>query len=166
MLLPLNIIRWEHMKKVSVTKEFSWDMAHMLAGHQGLCKNLHGHTYKMQVEVTRKSGDTLSSDTSSAGMIIDFKALKEVVASNITSGLDHAFIYWKNSNDVVEHEIARLLKENGRKVVEVPYRPTAEEMALHFYEVLSKELETQNIALISIKLWETPTSFAEVRMGE
>lgn len=37
-----------------VSKEFSFDMAHILDGHDGKCRNLHGHTYKLQVEV---SGD-------------------------------------------------------------------------------------------------------------
>ncbi len=34
-----------------IAKEFSFDMAHMLDGHDGKCQNLHGHTYKLQVEV-------------------------------------------------------------------------------------------------------------------
>ena len=34
-----------------IAKEFNFDMAHMLDGHDGKCKNLHGHTYKLQVEV-------------------------------------------------------------------------------------------------------------------
>jgi 6-pyruvoyltetrahydropterin/6-carboxytetrahydropterin synthase len=151
------------MAKITVTKEFSWDMAHMLSGHEGLCKNLHGHTYKMQVEVSSKGGSLIEDDKSSKGMIIDFKNLKEIVRDKIIDRLDHAFLYWTGSGDVVEHKIAELLKESGRKVAEVPYRPTAEEMVIDFYNILFVELGHHAIIVESIKLWETPTSFAEVR---
>jgi 6-pyruvoyltetrahydropterin/6-carboxytetrahydropterin synthase len=151
------------MRKVTVVKEFTWDMAHMLAGHEGLCKNLHGHTYRMQVEVSRLDGDLVVENGNSQGMVVDFKILKDLVKGKIIKPLDHAFMYWKESTDEVEHEIARLLKKNGKKVVEVSYRPTAEEMALNFFDELSKEMEACSLELCSIKIWETPTSFAEVK---
>ena len=151
------------MRKVTVVKEFTWDMAHMLAGHEGLCKNLHGHTYRMQVEVSRLDGGSVGKNGNTQGMVVDFKVLKDLVKSKIVKPLDHAFMYWKDSTDEVEHEIARLLKKNEKKVVEVSYRPTAEEMALNFYDELSKELEGCGLELCSVKIWETPTSFAEVK---
>ncbi|WDC84441.1 6-carboxytetrahydropterin synthase [Caloramator sp. mosi_1] len=52
---------------LTVSKEFNFEAAHMLSEHQGDCKNLHGHSYKMIVEVT---GDIKN------GMVIDFKDLK------------------------------------------------------------------------------------------
>ena len=49
-----------------IAKEFNFDMAHMLDGHDGKCKNLHGHTYKLQVEcsrrVSRRWGKTWDGD--------------------------------------------------------------------------------------------------------
>jgi 6-pyruvoyltetrahydropterin/6-carboxytetrahydropterin synthase len=151
------------MCKVSITKEFSWNMAHLLAGHEGLCKNLHGHTYKMQIEVTRKTEDVITSDASSQGMVIDFKDLKQLVNVKIVEPLDHAFMYWINSPDKVEQEIGEILIKNGRKVARVNYRTTAEEMAMNFFSVLTKDLLKINIELKAVRVWETPTSFAEVR---
>ena len=151
------------MGKVSITKEFSWNMAHLLAEHEGLCKNLHGHTYKMQIEVTRKTEDVIISDGSSQGMVIDFKELKKLVNVKIVEPLDHAFMYWINSPDAVEHEIGKILIKNGRKVAKVNYKSTAEEMAMNFFTTLTKDLLVLNIELKSVKVWETPTSFAEVR---
>ena len=151
------------MGKVSITKEFSWNMAHLLAEHEGLCKNLHGHTYKMQIEVTRKEEDVIMSHASSEGMVLDFKDLKQLVNVKIVEPLDHAFMYWINSPDIVEHEIAKILIKNGRKVAKVNYRTTAEEMAIDFFSILAKELLVINIELKCVKVWETPTSFAEVR---
>ena len=151
------------MSNVSITKEFSWDMAHMLAGHEGLCKNLHGHTYKMQVEVCRNSGGVIEGLECSNGMVIDFKDLKNIVKTKIIDPLDHAFIYWTNSTDPLENEIANLLIKNGRKVFGVNFRPTAEEMALNFFNELDKYLSLSGIELKRIKIWETPESFAEVK---
>ena len=151
------------MGKVSITKEFSWDMAHLLAGHEGLCKNLHGHTYKMQIEVTRVAEDVIMSELNSQGMVIDFKDLKQLVKDKIVGPLDHAFMYWINSPEPLEHEIAEILIKNKRKVARVNYRPTAEEMAMNFFDTLTKELVPLNLELRAVKVWETPTSFAEVK---
>jgi len=151
------------MGKVSITKEFSWDMAHLLAGHEGLCKNLHGHTYKMQIEVTRKTEDVILTEINSQGMVIDFKDLKQLVKEKIVEPLDHAFMYWINSPEPLEHEIAEILLKNQRKVARVNYRPTAEEMAMNFFALLTEELFPLNLELRAVKVWETPTSFAEVK---
>lgn len=148
---------------IYVTKEFQWDMAHMLAEHQGLCKNVHGHTYKMQVTVTRKSDSLISGSGASNGMVIDFKDLKTIVKGKIVEPLDHAFIYWSQSPDPVEHQIAKLLMQNDRKVYQVNYRPTAEEMVLDFFDILNQELEQYQVKVVSVKVWETPTSFAEAK---
>ena len=117
----------------------------------------------MQVEVSSSTGSLITDNKSSNGMIIDFKALKEIVKSKITDKLDHSFVYWKDSDDGIEHQIAEVLRSGGRKVVEVAYRPTAEEMVFDFYNILSTELNSYGIDVKSIKLWETPTSFAEIR---
>lgn len=148
---------------IYVTKEFQWDMAHMLAEHQGLCKNIHGHTYKMQVTVTPTSGELIRGTGAADGMVIDFKDLKEMVKGKIVDPLDHAFMYWTGSSDPVEHQIAELLLQNGRKVFKVEYRPTAEEMAGSFLGILREELAQYQVNVVSVKVWETPTSFAEAQ---
>jgi len=149
------------MINISITKEFTWGMAHMLSGHEGLCKNLHGHTYRMQVEVTRKTGGLMAAPgNSEESMVIDFSRLKSIVKEKIIDPLDHAFLYWCKSPDSVEHEVAELLRKNGRKIAAVSYRPTVEEMARNFLETLTRELDKHNIAVMSVKVWETPTSFA------
>ncbi|WP_041667644.1 6-carboxytetrahydropterin synthase QueD [Acetohalobium arabaticum] len=150
------------MSQVSVTKSFSWDMAHMLAGHEDQCKNLHGHTYKLEVEVTSKSGK-LQAAGASQGMIIDFKDLKQVVTEEIVAPLDHAFLYWAKSPDEVEHQLAATLQDADRKVVSVDFRPTAENMANYFWEILQNNFTKLDIEVVSVKVWETPTSYAEVK---
>ncbi|EGD47053.1 hypothetical protein Cpap_1445 [Ruminiclostridium papyrosolvens DSM 2782] len=150
------------MGKISITKEFSWDMAHMLSNHRGLCSNLHGHTYRMQVQISRKDKGVLEDTLHSDGMVMDFSDLKAIVQRKIIEPLDHAFMFWCDTNDSVERQIAELLKSSGKKVASVKYRPTAEEMAASFFDVLTQELADSDIVVDKIKIWETTTSFAEV----
>ncbi|MDG2954336.1 6-carboxytetrahydropterin synthase QueD [Bisgaard Taxon 10/6] len=135
-----------------VSKEFSFDMAHILDGHDGKCRNLHGHTYKLQVEV---SGD-LYQQGPKKGMVIDFADLKDIVKTLILAPMDHAFIYDTNSER--ECRIAALLNELDSKTFGMPSRTTAEEMARFIFNRLKSELP-----LSAVRLWETPTSFCEYR---
>ncbi|WP_439257711.1 MULTISPECIES: 6-carboxytetrahydropterin synthase QueD [unclassified Lonepinella] len=135
-----------------VSKEFSFDMAHILDGHDGKCQNLHGHTYKLQVEV---SGD-LVADGAKKGMVIDFTDVKTVVKRAILDPMDHAFIYDTTSQR--ECKIANLLNELNSKTFGIPVRTTAEEMARFMFNRLKTELP-----ISAIRLWETPTSFCEYR---
>ncbi len=149
------------MGKISITKEFSWDMAHMLSDHRGLCKNLHGHTYRMQVQISRKNKGVVEDTLHSDGMVMDFSDLKAIVQRKIIEPLDHAFMFWCDTNDPVERQIAELLESSGKKVATVKYRPTAEEMAASFLEDLTQELAGSDVIVDKIKIWETATSFAE-----
>ena len=153
---------------LTVTKDFTWDSSHMLYGHNGLCKNVHGHTYKMQVEVARLGDQpTIDGKCSSEGMVVDFKNLKTIVEDRIISKLDHAFITscekaGCEQTAEVEWEIAQVLVENKLKVFYLGVRPTAENMAIEFAGVIDRSIkEAMGLKLVSITIWETPTSFAK-----
>jgi 6-pyruvoyltetrahydropterin/6-carboxytetrahydropterin synthase len=151
------------MAEITVTKEFTWCMAHMLANHEGLCKNIHGHTYKLQVEIKRLGGGLIvKPENTEHGMVMEFADLKNIINDAIVEPLDHAFLYWKDSPDSLEIEIANLLIKNGRKVVEIDYRPTAENMAISFKNILSEKLKSHKVLVASLIVWESPTSFAKV----
>lgn len=137
---------------LKVAKEFSFDMAHLLDGHDGKCQNLHGHTYKLQVIV---SGET-EDNGAKKGMVIDFADLKRVVNELIISPMDHAFIYDQSSER--ETKIAQLLQQLNSKTFALPMRSTAENLAQFIFQRLQ---ENVGFHLHSIRLWETPTSFAE-----
>ncbi|WP_026313241.1 6-carboxytetrahydropterin synthase QueD [Actinobacillus capsulatus] len=134
-----------------IAKEFSFDMAHMLDGHDGKCQNLHGHTYKLQVEV---NGDLIAEGTK-RGMVMDYSDLKSVVKREILDPMDHAYIYDLNSDR--ESQVAKLLIDLNSKVYGIPSRTTAEEMAKYMFE----KLEKVNLPVSLIRLWETPTSYCE-----
>lgn len=156
---------------LTVTKEFTWDMAHMLAGHEGLCKNLHGHTYKMHVTVTRigtnESGTPwVRKEGPAEGMVVDFKELKEVVEKLIVHPLDHCFMFWQHSSDMCEHELCEVLSRHGKKIAWVEYRPTAENMVADFFSRIQAETVQLNLpwTVTRVQVWETPTSYASFGM--
>ncbi|MEG1636120.1 MAG: 6-carboxytetrahydropterin synthase [Cellulosilyticaceae bacterium] len=150
---------------VTATKEFKWDMAHMLSGHKGLCRNLHGHTYKMEVTACRLNGlvNTIEESPEN-GMVVDFKGLSEIVKSLIVEPLDHATMVDVNSTDLFEQELIQLLSKYSKKHVSVNYRPTAENMAIHFLDTINNELVKidAQYRVVKIRLFETPTSYAEI----
>ena len=63
------------MESMLITKEFTFDAAHKLDWHQGKCKNLHGHTYKLQV--------TVVGELNKNGIVIDFGDLKNIVNNKV-----------------------------------------------------------------------------------
>lgn len=65
-------------------REFTFDAAHNLASYHGKCENLHGHTYRMMVEI--------SGTPDSEGMIVDFAKVKEIVGAEVISKFDHAYL--------------------------------------------------------------------------
>ena len=156
------------MQKPIVTKEFQFDAAHMLTGHEGLCKNLHGHTYKVEVGITGLMGMHGPAE----GMIMDFKALKECCNEALFDKLDHAYIY--NSEveddgeaDLLEVEIAEILSQYGRRVYDMRMRPTAENMSRQFFTILYNVIRLASngyTSLVYVRVYETPTSYAEVHV--
>ena len=135
----------------TVTKTVKFDAAHILTNHQGLCKNLHGHTYRVDVSV---AGDE------SRDMVIDFKELKALAGEVICEKFDHAFIY--NTGSAGEREIAAVVEKNGMRTVAIPFRSTAENLAKYFYELLSPRIAAPS-KLEAIRVWETADSCAEYR---
>ena len=135
---------------ITVTKTIRFDAAHILTNHQGLCKNLHGHTYRVDVSVAQGDGDTRD-------MVIDFKDLKRIASEVVCERFDHAFIY--NTESAGEREIAAVVEKNGMRTVAIPFRSTAENLARMFFG----ELKALIPGLSAVKVWETADSGAEYR---
>ena len=136
---------------VTVTKTVKFDAAHVLTNHQGLCKNLHGHTYRVDVSATGNG---------SADMVIDFKELKNLATEVICEKFDHAFIY--NTASAGECEIAAVVEKNGMLTVAIPFRSTAENLAKYFHELLAPRIAAPS-QIASVRVWETADSCAEYR---
>ncbi len=130
---------------LTVSRECTFDAAHVLPDHSGKCSNLHGHTYRLVVEVAESD--------ESADMVIDFKDLKKITQEIILDRFDHAFIYDERSPR--EADIARVVDKHDMKSIGLPFVTTAENMAKYFFEQLAG-----HINVTSIKLYETPSSCA------
>lgn len=135
-------------------KQFTFDMAHMLDGHDGKCKNLHGHTYILQVEVS----GSLHETGPKRGMVIDFGDLKDCVQRHVLDLMDHAFIY--DSGSERESRVAELLQSLDSKTYALPCRSTAEAMTEHIFGLLKHRA---GLPVSLIRLWETPSSYCEYR---
>lgn len=133
-----------------IAKEFQFDACHMLDGHNGKCHNLHGHTYRLIIEISAN----LIEQGSSADMIMDFADIKQTVKQHVIDKLDHAFLYNQHNNN--ESQIADLLQKMQRKTFAFPCRTTAEGMSKFIFNVLK-----QYLPISSVTLWETPTSYCQ-----
>lgn len=143
------------MSNIRITKQFSFETGHALYGYDGKCKNVHGHSYRLDVTVI---GTPISDNTNvKFGMVIDFTDLKKIVKAEIVDVFDHATVFNKNTPHV---ELAKELADRGHDVILVDYQPTSEMMIIDFAKKIKKHLP-QNIKLHSLKLQETATSFAE-----
>lgn len=127
-----------HSKRVLVSKEFTFDAAHHLYCYEGKCKNLHGHTYRVIFGI--------SGFVDSRGLMMDFGDIKEIWKNEIEIFLDHKYL-----NETLP-----------------AMNTTAENMVVWIYEKMSEALvkraSTYDGARMEfVKLYETPTSYAEAR---
>lgn len=141
---------------MKVTKEITFDMAHMLSYYEGKCANLHGHTYKLQVTVEADVDDITH-------MVLDFNILKQVLNETVMNKFDHAVAFsdYKLQNGA-ESDLCAWAETHGMNHIVLPGKTTCEDMAPYIRDLIAESLQGRNIkAVVSVRLWETPTSFAE-----
>lgn len=140
------------MSVIRLTKEFSFEMAHLLDGYDGLCRNVHGHSYRLFVTVKGEPEADIASPK--YGMVMDFSVLKNIVKEEIVDRLDHAMLVRKNTPQAMQ------LKGLAERIYEVDYQPTCENMVCDFATRIKNRLP-KSVSLYSLRLHETATSFAE-----
>lgn len=113
------------MYKLKIITDF--DAAHQLRGYKGKCENIHGHNWKVEVEV-------LAEQLNEIGIAIDFKKLKEITDS-VVSTLDHKFI----------NELPPFTEIN----------PSSENIARWIYMSLKDKLNGFSVSLQSVTVWES-----------
>jgi len=135
-----------------IKKEFEFHMTHRLSGYEGNCHNLHGHSYRLIVGVVETKLDRL-------GMALDFKDLKVLVNHHILNKVDHST--WLK-DDLENSILIKVLKSMKMKLIITNYNPTAENMILDFWEILSKA----GIPLYTLILYETNTSSVTINKSD
>lgn len=132
-----------------ITRKLSFDAGHRLLKHEGKCRHLHGHHYEAEF--------TIEADLDTLGRVVDFSVVKEKVGGWIDEHLDHNVIL--NEEDPLVEHLIKTEPYEPRPFV-VPYNPTAENIAmLLFYK--AEELLDKHLKLIKVRVWETPSCYAE-----
>lgn len=140
---------------IRLTKEFTFEAAHVLWGYDGLCRELHGHSYRLYVTVV---GEPVADDSSpKLGMVMDFGELKAIVSREVVSRLDHSLILRRSSE---AERLLGSLEGIAERIVVVDYQPTCENMLYDFAHRIGEALP-QGVRLHSLRLHETATSYAE-----
>ena len=132
-------------KESKIHIELKFAAAHRLLGYEGNCGVLHGHTWKVEVEI--------SGEPDKSGLIMDFRRIKR----SIKKTFDHTIIL--NKAD----PLVRILEEAGQEVRVIDGNPTCENLAYLIAETLMKELK---LSEIKVRVWESDNSYAEVKLSE
>lgn len=166
------------MKQHLITREIGIDMGHRVTYHGSKCRNLHGHRYK----VIATCVGPLFESGEQEGMVLDFGFLKEEMMNEIDAPCDHGTCLWiedpvldlllkLNPEQLQLSSIARTVESDSYwlgflptgKTYIVPFVPTAENLAKHWYDrLLPRILERTNgkASLARIDVWETPNCSA------
>lgn len=126
-------------------------MAHRLPYHQGGCQNLHGHSYRMSVEIEGTPMDN--------GMVMDYADLRNMIDPLIKE-LDHGFMC--SQDDEI---MKTFLKNTSFKTVHVNFFTTAENIAVYFGSKIKEQLKAfKNISSLKIRISETRATYAEINL--
>lgn len=129
--------------------EHSFDSAHFLADYDGKCSNIHGHRWRVEVEVQTNK---LIESGEYAGMVVDFSILKNSLCS-LLKPFDHVLIIEEGT--MREATLNHLIADDFEIMI-VDFRPTAENFAAHFY----RQLQLADFSVKRVTVYETPTNCA------
>jgi len=136
---------------MKVAKHFRWEAAHRLPWHEGVCRNLHGHSYRMTVE--------LEGEPDERGILMDFKVIKHLLAP-LVEEWDHAMLV--SDSDEMLCDVAR---RTGWKHVMLPFDSTAENLSAFVSNFLARTqadvLRASGVQKVRVRIAETETSYAE-----
>ena len=114
------------MFELSITGHFA--SAHLIRGYDGPCKDLHGHTWKVEITIA-------SEKLNDIGLVVDFKDMKKKLNSFLDR-IDHVNL----------NELPVFKKAN----------PTTENLARYIYQEFAKECRP--FPLKRVRVWESETS--------
>ena len=131
-----------------MTKRIEFCYGHRLLDYDGICKHPHGHNASVEIEVRTDSLDKRN-------MVVDFSDIKRIVKGWIDRELDHKM--------VLRHDdpLVKPLQQLGEPIYLLDSNPTVERIARLIFDYASG----QGLPVVRVKVWETPTSYAEYSAG-
>lgn len=174
------------MSLMHVTRRLEIDAGHRIMLHGSKCRHLHGHRYAIEATVCSPQAE-LHQSGEQAGMVLDFGFLKQEMTACIDQPCDHGFMASLADLDVlrmfappaqefdvwiagvrqqVERDgyLATTDCRVGSKLYVVPFHPTAEELARHWFQRLQPRVLERSHGLAHldrVRVWETPNCWAE-----
>lgn len=132
---------------MKIAREFRWEMGHRLREHSGLCKNIHGHSYKMIL--------TVEGFLNEQQMVIDYYDLDKIVKP-IIQQFDHCFMINEKDSDLLE-----FLNQQNFKIVVVDFETTVENITRFILQKIKNANFPSNIKSVAVRVYETETDYAE-----
>jgi 6-pyruvoyltetrahydropterin/6-carboxytetrahydropterin synthase len=135
-------------RTLKIAREFHWEMGHRLPFHTSGCANIHGHSYRLRVEIEGYCDEN--------GMLMDYGDMKRLVVPFIDQ-FDHCFLC-----DERDEIMRPFLATTQFKHKLVPFTTTAENLVFHFLDELWNIFEPfQQVLKLRLRLQETDISYAE-----
>lgn len=131
-------------------------MAHALVGYDGLCSQIHGHSYRL--EVTVGGACVERAEGAKMGMLLDFGAIKEAVERSVIAQFDHSLVLRRAPQT---EEVIEVLSRHFERINAVEWQPTCENLLAHFATLITPLLPA-GIRLRSLRLHETVNNCAEL----
>jgi 6-pyruvoyltetrahydropterin/6-carboxytetrahydropterin synthase len=169
--------------KYSISKYIEIDAAHRVTYHDSKCRNVHGHRYRVELHVC---GEELQKDGGQEGMLMDFSFMKDLLNEFVDANCDHGIILWNRDplvlalckDEQTEEDSQDAFRQSeslinfgsyvkqGKfgKMYIVPFIPTAENLARHWYELLKDRVAMRSkghAQIQRVRVYETPTSVCD-----
>jgi 6-pyruvoyltetrahydropterin/6-carboxytetrahydropterin synthase len=141
-----------------ITRRLEFDAGHRIPDHNSQCRHLHGHRYA--IEITLSGNIIEKKGAPENGMVMDFAQVGEIARKHLVDAWDHAFLVYSGDTAVVNF----LNSLPGHKTVLLKATPTAENMAVEAFRILSRvyrDTYGNQLHLERIRLYETPNCWAD-----
>jgi 6-pyruvoyltetrahydropterin/6-carboxytetrahydropterin synthase len=140
--------------RLSLVRSLRFCAGHRLLGHEGRCAFLHGHNYRVEVEVEAVGGGV---EVDAVGRVVDFSLIKRRLLGWLDEHWDHTFILWEEDKTA----LAAVKLAEPTKYFLLPWNPTAENMARYLLEVVAPHvLADLGVVARRVAVWETDEACA------
>lgn len=130
--------------KTQVVRYHDISCGHRVVGHEGKCRFLHGHNYRVHFHCESEQLDDV-------GRVIDFSVMKSELCQWLEDKWDHKMLIWHKDPD-----LDTLEKHFPESIVVVEFNPTAENMAKFLVDYLGQGyLKSLGILLTKVVIEET-----------
>ncbi len=136
----------------SVTRQLNFCAGHRLLEHEGKCRHLHGHEYRVEIEVTAL---VVAKELDSVGRVVDFGVIKELVGGWLDDNFDHGTIY-----NIADNPLRNFLWAEKQKHYGMNKNPTAENIALEIHRAATGLLAAKGLRVVKVVVHETPNCSA------